>query len=515
MYSRFSFRRSIPAQSLFQCLLVALLPAIAAAAPPTVAYDAAPQPGNQGWTGNLGLDFNVVSPIVVTSLGAFNANGAAGFVGTIQVQIFNRTTTAAVGPVANIGGALGTLVNGDRFVPIPSFILPAGSYSIVAVGFSPADLNGNSNVPGSFTPSTENTGGGLITFAGSGRYDANTTLDFPATVPPGLPSNVFLAGTFQFQALAAPTFTKAFSPSTVFQSQTSTLTFTITNPNATALTGLAFTDTLPTGMTEVGVSNNCGGTVTPLPASVSLSAGTVAASSSCTISVTVQATAAGSLVNTTSTLTSNEAPAAPAATATLTVFPTADSSFQVRYSANLNLGESYIDITNTGANGAPLLGPGLGGASGNICVNVYAFDASEELVSCCSCLVTPDQTVNLGVVANLTSKTLTGVVPTSVTVKLLATLAGTGGSGSGAVCNNSAASATTANIAASGMSAWGTTLHPQGTGNATAETRFTPSTLSSGELASITGRCAAIIGNASGFGICSSCRSGALGGQKI
>jgi len=192
---------------------------------------------------------------------------------------------------------------------------------------------------------------------------------------------------------------------------------------------------------------------------------------------------------------------------------TADSPFQVRYAANLNLGESYIDITNTGANGAALLGPGIGAQVGNICVNVYAFDPSEELVSCCSCLVTPDQTVNLGVVADLTSKTLTGVVPTSVTVKLLATLAGTGST----ACQNSAATSAATIAPVTGMAAWGTTLHPTpvaGT-TATTETAFTPATLSAGELASITGRCAAIIGNASGFGICTSCRSGALGGQKL
>src|SRR5581483_12215874 len=58
-----------------------------------------------------------------------------------------------------------------------------------------------------------------------------------------------------------------------------------------------------------------------------------------------------------------------------------DTGFQVRYAANLGLGESYINIVNTGANGAPLLGPGLGAATGNICVNVYAFDPGEELVA--------------------------------------------------------------------------------------------------------------------------------------
>jgi hypothetical protein len=202
------------------------------------------------------------------------------------------------------------------------------------------------------------------------------------------------------------------------------------------------------------------------------------------------------------------------ATAALAQNPiTADSPFQVRYAANLNLGESYVDITNTGANGAALLGPGIGAQVGNICVNVYAFDPSEELVSCCSCLVTPDQTVNLGVVANLTSKTLTGVVPTSVTIKLLATLAGTGST----ACQNSAATSAATIAPVNGMAAWGTTLHttPVAGTTATTETAFTPASLSAGELASITGRCAAIIGNASGFGICSSCRAGALGGSKL
>jgi len=200
---------------------------------------------------------------------------------------------------------------------------------------------------------------------------------------------------------------------------------------------------------------------------------------------------------------------------------TLDTPFQVRYAANLNLGESYIDITNTGNNGAPLLGPGFGGASGNICVNVYAFDPGEELISCCSCLITPDQTVNLGVNRDLTVKTLTGVVPTSVTVKLLGTLAGTGGSGSS--CTNSAAQVQlAATTIVGGFTAWGTTLHvysppPAAPAAGTyfgTETAFTPSTLSAGELASIGGRCAAILGNGSGFGVCNSCRAGALGASN-
>ena len=190
---------------------------------------------------------------------------------------------------------------------------------------------------------------------------------------------------------------------------------------------------------------------------------------------------------------------------------TADSPFQVRYAANPAAGESYIDIVNTGANGAPLLGPGFGGAAGNICANVYAFSPDEQLISCCSCLITPNGVVELGVNRDLTIKTLTGVVPSSVVVKVLSTLAGTGGAGTS--CTNSAATVTTATIVA-GMAVWGTTLHAQGAGFATTETAFTPATLSAGELASIGGRCSAILGNGSGFGVCLTCRAGALGGVK-
>jgi hypothetical protein len=191
-----------------------------------------------------------------------------------------------------------------------------------------------------------------------------------------------------------------------------------------------------------------------------------------------------------------------------------DSPFQVRYAANLNVGESWINISNSGANGAPLLGPGFGGAVGNICVNVYAFSPDEQLISCCSCLVTPNGLVNLGVNRDLTSRTLTGVIPTSAVIKLYSTLAGTGGTGTS--CANSAATVATA-TAAPGLLAWGTTIHNAPPGVATynvTETAFTPSTLSAGELASIGGRCASILGNGSGFGVCFSCRAGALGAGR-
>jgi hypothetical protein len=184
---------------------------------------------------------------------------------------------------------------------------------------------------------------------------------------------------------------------------------------------------------------------------------------------------------------------------------TADSPFQVRYATSLNSGDAFIHISNSGANGASLLGPGVG-AAGNICANVYAFAPDEQLVSCCSCLVTPNGLVSLAVKRDLVSNTLTGVGLDSAVIKLVSTLAGTGGSGTS--CTNSAALVGQLSRVP-GLLAWGTTIQPLPTGGfTTVETPFTPSTLSAGELASIGGRCASILGNGSGAGICGPCTNG-------
>jgi hypothetical protein len=114
--------------------------------------------------------------------------------------------------VSFLPGTAAPLVNGSRMATWAGFpfILTPGHYSVVAVGFSAADLNGNATAGPPFVPSAENSGGGLISFVGNGRYDSNTSLDFPLTCAgcPGTPTNIFLAGTFGFTAVAAPTLRK-------------------------------------------------------------------------------------------------------------------------------------------------------------------------------------------------------------------------------------------------------------------------------------------------------------------
>ncbi len=182
----------------------------------------------------------------------------------------------------------------------------------------------------------------------------------------------------------------------------------------------------------------------------------------------------------------------------------ADSPFQVKYASNLPIGDSVINITNTGAystNAFPT-------QNGSICVNVYTFSPDEQLISCCACPVTPDGLVSLSARNDLISNTLTPGVPTSIVIKLLATEAGPG------PCNASTAGLVEAGT---GMAAWGTTIHalpvtpgtPATTYGVT-ETAFTNATLSKAELIRITTLCGFIQTNGSGFGICRSCRLGGL-----
>ena len=413
-----------------------------------------------------------------------NPNGFAGLTGVAFTDILPAGLTVAApnGLISNCGGTTSANAGSATITLSGGSIAPSGSCTVSAAVTAPEGIYNNS-------VQVTSTNGG----------PGNTTL---ATVIVATPPNLI----------------KGFGEVSITPDSSTTLTLTLANPNRTVmLDALAFSDTLPSGLvvsTPNGLTGSCDGGTIGAPAGsnlISLASASLAPGTSCTFTVNVKSngTVVGDLTNTTTTVTSTEALPGAAASANLFI----GQPFQVNYSANLNFGESYIDIGNAGTNGAPVLGPGFGGAAGNICVNVYAFDPSEELISCCSCLVTPGQTVSLGVNADLTSKTLTDVVPISVTVKLLTTLAG--GTGTGTTCNSSAATA--AGTLANGTTAFRTTLHetPVSGSLATTETQFTPATLSAGELASITGRCASIIGNASGFGICNSCRTGALGGGKL
>jgi hypothetical protein len=196
-------------------------------------------------------------------------------------------------------------------------------------------------------------------------------------------------------------------------------------------------------------------------------------------------------------------------------------AFQVRYASNLNKGDSFVNITNTGSatEEEVIVVPGFG--AGNICANVYVFDPSEEMVGCCSCLLTPNALVSLSVQGDLISNTLSPSTPTAVVIKLVAssTLGAAEGT-SGTQCDPTSIESgfgESGTYLVPGMRAWGTTLHAlpgTPTTYGLTESRFLDGGLSEAELAHLTSFCGFINSNGSGFGICKSCRSGGLGGAK-
>jgi hypothetical protein len=170
-------------------------------------------------------------------------------------------------------------------------------------------------------------------------------------------------------------------------------------------------------------------------------------------------------------------------------------AFQVRYASNLNVGDSVVNITNAGS--------AYSGSNptGNLCVNVYAYNPDEEPISCCTCPITPNGLKSLSVTRDLISNPGLAERPaTSVVIKLLATVPSGGG------CNAAAPGSL-----AAGMRAWGTTLHrlPNGTYGVT-ETPFQSAALSGGELNMLTNQCSFFQNYASGHGICNSCATGGL-----
>ncbi|HEV3330971.1 MAG TPA: hypothetical protein VG096_08330 [Bryobacteraceae bacterium] len=328
------------------------------------------------------------------------------------------------------------------------------------------------------------------------------TLDLPNTLDCDGTCGTATAGSIS--ANVAPTFIKAFDVNVITVGQTTRLGFAIVNPTGnTALTGLAFTDTLPGDLLVAPgtVLNTCGGTLTAVPGtnSVSYTGGSIAAGLvTCNVIINVTpvapVSAATSFTNTTSTLTSHQAPTAAPASASILVIP-ADAAL-ISYSANLKAGDSKINLTNAGTDGG-------NDATDSLCANVYVFAEDQQLIECCTCPLTPNHLSTLSAQNDLISNTLTPGVPIGITTMLVA---------STGACN--AAAVAPANLVG-GLRAWGTTLHAApGGGFAVTETHFRKAALSPTELAKMTSFCGFIQANGSKFGVCNACQDGAAGAQK-
>ncbi len=271
--------------------------------------------------------------------GTIGGLGVSGDPATDGLRIDAVTFTKAFdGPTTATGTAVltFTLENESATDPISDLSFTDDLSSVIAglaaSGLPATPCGAGSSIAGSslLTFSSGNLpAGGMCAFA--------VTVTVPGTAVAGTFPNVTsdlkqLGVTVAAPATAdltiepPPTFAKGFAPAFIGLGQTSTLTFTIDNSaSALAASLLAFTDTLPAGVTVSNppvTSNSCGGTLTAAGGSgtLSLAGGTVGAGMTCVIQVSVTGTGSGVHVNVSGDLTSTSGNSGTASD-TLTVNP--------------------------------------------------------------------------------------------------------------------------------------------------------------------------------------------------
>jgi hypothetical protein len=252
-------------------------------APPTIAkaFGAGAMPLN----GTTSLSFTITNPNAGSSL------SGVGFTDTLPAGLVVSTPNGLTG---SCGGGTITATAGTATISLSGASLAANSSCTFSVNTSATSVGVQNNTTGNVTSTEGGTGG---------------TASASVTVA----------------AVSPPTIAKAFGAGTIPLNGSTSLSFTVTNPNASTLTGVGFTDTLPSGLvvtTPNGLTGSCGGgtiTATAGTATISLSGATLAGSSSCTFSVNTTGTSVGTQTNITGTVTSNEGGTGGTATASVTV----------------------------------------------------------------------------------------------------------------------------------------------------------------------------------------------------
>ena len=253
-------------------------------APPAISKAFSPTSIAVGGTSTLTITIN-------------NPNGSTALAGVAFSDTLPASVQVAAVPNSSntCNGTLTGATAGSGAISLSGGSIAAGSSCAVSVDVTATSGGGKNNTTGAVSSTNGGTG------------QASNTATLTVTSP--------------------PTVSKAFSPTSIGVGGTSTLTLTISNPNGgTALTGVAVSDTFPSGVKVASTpnsSNTCNGTLSGATAgsgAISLTGGTVDAGGSCAISVDVTATSAGGKDNTTGAVSStNGGTGTTSNTATLTV----------------------------------------------------------------------------------------------------------------------------------------------------------------------------------------------------
>ncbi len=394
------------------------------------------------------------------------------------LTVYNRATLAkSYSPVTVGVGASSTLtftINNGATNPAQSGLaftdtFPAG---LTVTGVSAIAGAGCGGTPG-FTAST-------VSLSGATMTGGTAACTFTATVRGDTAgSYVNASGQFSLQGggldtsattatltvFAAPTFAKAFAaPKNVAVGGATTLTFTLTNGNAQALTGATFIDDFPAGvgLANATVGGSCAagavqsrattgatpfGAITAGHISIQVAGYTIPASGSCTIVVNVVSSTAGAKANTSGALTTAEGTTTAAASDTLNVYtvPTVVKSFAPPTIAAGGTSTLTITVTNPAANPGNLTGVSIGDAYTGTLVN----NAAGSVVCSGAGSATLTGGVNLGTSVGFASGTIVPGGTCTITQSVTATTTNT---------NATTAPAATGPVALTGTAATGVVL---------------------------------------------------------
>jgi hypothetical protein len=388
---------------------------------------------NPGATTNTGI-FNGIYLTVGTTVIGPKTNVGTNIAANLQWDTITAAGTPAAGGSGIVTSTLSKLVGGltytvnltvdytypnDYFTNTYSVTIPAGNTATVKLyhavdaflggsdagpGFyqsSPTTMVGTFSAPGAVGPALEafryRSGPTWTSYVESTYYCQfqggcgytgfiNNAGDYPNTVDPlattdsGYGINYNLGTTtgtttmqddWVFRELKAQ-LTKTFSAGSMVTGATANVALTVNNaPDGVARSGLAFTDTLPAGLTVAAagvVSNTCGGTATDGSGGTLGAADTAikitgaaipaGATSSCVVTVAVTAPAVGTYVNGQSNITvvstSNLASSVTAQTLSV-VPPNADLSVTATSPtiAPGGTGTTSLTVSNAGTSTAP------------------------------------------------------------------------------------------------------------------------------------------------------------------
>jgi uncharacterized repeat protein (TIGR01451 family) len=242
-----------------------------------------------------------------TSGGANTAAAAATLqIASPQVQkSFALNTVAANTPTTmtiTITNVTGATITGLAFTDTyPTGLVNSAAPTVTNTCGGTATASSAATNPGTFTLS-----GATSLLAGSSctltvNVQSATSGSYTNTIAAGAVASSIgsnAVATSDTLNIARPDIAKAFSVPTIPVGNTATLTITLSNPTAVAMTAAAFTDTLPAGLTSSAPLGTCAGTKAASGSTVTLTGGTIPANSSCTVIATVTGTSIGLKNNT-------------------------------------------------------------------------------------------------------------------------------------------------------------------------------------------------------------------------